>query len=141
MLNANVATSGGEAPETGPDPTDLMVGIAVRRIRKAQGMSQEALGRGIGVTFQQVQKYERGANRISCSMLFRVAKVLGVPPASLLPEQDGVPPSSIAAHLARFRGLEDVVSDYLRLDTAAQRAVRRLIHDLAPATPTLDQAA
>ena len=129
------------AASAGPEPIDLMVGLAVRRARRAQGMSQETLGKGIGLTFQQVQKYERGTNRVSCSMLFRIAKVLGVPPGSLLPDQGDAPASPIAAHLARFSGLEEVVSDFLRLDTTAQRAVRRLIHDLAPARAKRDQAA
>ena len=141
MLDSGLQEVGDRAASAGPEPIDLLVGLAVRRARKAQGISQETLGRGIGLTFQQVQKYERGTNRVSCSMLFRIAKVLGVPPASLLPEQGDAPASSIAAHLARFSGLEEVVSDYLRLDTIAQRAVRRLIHDLAPARSERDQAA
>ena len=60
----------------GPNPVDIHVGSRVRLRRTLLGMSQEKLGKAIGLTFQQVQKYERGANRIGCSRLFRfVARV------------------------------------------------------------------
>lgn len=62
-----------------PNPIDRHVGARVRLRRKMLKMSQETLGESLGVTFQQVQKYERGANRIGASRLFRTAHVLGVP--------------------------------------------------------------
>ncbi|WP_140987153.1 helix-turn-helix domain-containing protein [Asticcacaulis tiandongensis] len=65
----------------GPHPFDLHVGAKVRLRRRFLGLSQESLARGIGVTFQQVQKYERGTNRISCSKLMEIATLLDVPPA------------------------------------------------------------
>ena len=58
-----------------------MVGARVRMLRERRKMSQTALGESIGVSFQQVQKYERGANRISASALFHIALTLGVSPA------------------------------------------------------------
>lgn len=64
-----------------PNPIDLHVGTRIRSRRKALGMSQEQLAEGLGLTFQQVQKYERGANRISASKMYEAAKVLGVTPA------------------------------------------------------------
>lgn len=141
MAPADVQTPEDRLDARGQDPVDILVGLAVRRARKGRRMSQDTLGKGIGLTFQQVQKYERGTNRISCSMLFRIAKVLDVAPASLLPDQTDAPASQIAAHLARFSGLEEVVSDYLRLNVTAQRAVRRLIRDLGPLQGEHDQAA
>lgn len=60
----------------GPDPVDLAIGARVRLRRKSLNLSQGALAAQIGVTFQQVQKYERGANRISGSMLVAVAEAL-----------------------------------------------------------------
>mgnify|MGYP006266609387 CR=1 FL=1 len=62
-----------------PHPVDVHVGSRVRLRRKFLGMSQERLGTAIGLTFQQVQKYERGANRIGSSRLWELSKVLSVP--------------------------------------------------------------
>src|ERR687886_2352058 len=63
----------------GPHPTDVHVGARVRLRRTLLGMSQEKLGEALGLTFQQVQKYERGANRIGASRLFDLSRVLDVP--------------------------------------------------------------
>lgn len=63
----------------GPDPVDIRIGERLRTVRLERGMSQGKLGRSIGITFQQVQKYETAKNRISCSMLDRIAKVLDLP--------------------------------------------------------------
>jgi transcriptional regulator with XRE-family HTH domain len=62
-----------------PNPVDVHVGSRVRLRRTLLGMSQEKLGDAIGLTFQQVQKYERGANRIGASRLFDLSRVLDVP--------------------------------------------------------------
>ncbi|MEM7169223.1 MAG: helix-turn-helix transcriptional regulator [Pseudomonadota bacterium] len=63
----------------GPNPIDMHVGSRVRLRRTLLGLSQERLGEAIGLTFQQIQKYERGANRIGCSRLFDLSRVLDVP--------------------------------------------------------------
>ncbi|QCO00597.1 XRE family transcriptional regulator (plasmid) [Azospirillum argentinense] len=62
-----------------PNPVDIHVGARVRLRRTLLGMSQEKLGDALRLTFQQVQKYERGANRISASRLFDLSRVLDVP--------------------------------------------------------------
>src|SRR3954468_9912069 len=62
-----------------PSPIDVHVGGRVRLRRTLLGMSQEKLGEALGLTFQQVQKYERGVNRIGASRLFDLARVLDVP--------------------------------------------------------------
>lgn len=62
-----------------PNPIDAHVGARVRLRRTLLGMSQEKLGEAIGLTFQQVQKYERGANRIGASRLYDLSRVLDVP--------------------------------------------------------------
>jgi len=62
-----------------PNPVDLHVGGRVRMRRKILGVSQEHLADALGLTFQQVQKYERGANRVSASKLYEIAKTLQVP--------------------------------------------------------------
>ena len=62
-----------------PNPTDKHVGARVRMRRMMLGMSQEKLGDALGLTFQQVQKYEKGANRIGASRLQQIAHILQVP--------------------------------------------------------------
>ncbi|HPF47367.1 MAG: helix-turn-helix transcriptional regulator [Emcibacteraceae bacterium] len=65
--------------KSSPDPVDIHVGARVRLRRTLLGMSQEKLGKALGLTFQQVQKYERGANRIGSSRLYQLSKILDVP--------------------------------------------------------------
>ena len=64
-------------------PVDVHVGSRMRQRRTLLGMSQEKLGTAVGLTFQQIQKYERGSNRIGSSRLFEFAKVLDVPAENL----------------------------------------------------------
>jgi len=61
-----------------PDPIDIHVGQRVRTRRNLLGISQEKLAEALGITFQQVQKYENGVNRVSSSRLFNITKILGV---------------------------------------------------------------
>jgi transcriptional regulator with XRE-family HTH domain len=62
-----------------PNPIDLHVGVRIRLRRRMQGVSQEKLADALGLTFQQVQKYERGANRVSASKLYEIAAALKAP--------------------------------------------------------------
>jgi transcriptional regulator with XRE-family HTH domain len=64
-----------------PNPVDLHVGARIRLRRRMQGVSQEKLADALGLTFQQVQKYERGANRVSASKLYEIAAALKTPVA------------------------------------------------------------
>jgi transcriptional regulator with XRE-family HTH domain len=66
-------------PKKQASPIDVQVGTRVRLRRMLIGMSQEKLGEMLGLTFQQVQKYEKGVNRIGAGRLFQVAHILGVP--------------------------------------------------------------
>ncbi len=70
-----------EAVESGfkPSPIDAHVGARIRLRRTLMGMSQERLGESLGLTFQQIQKYERGVNRVGASRLYDLARVLDVP--------------------------------------------------------------
>ena len=63
----------------GPEAVDVHVGSRVRQRRKILGMSQEKLGEALGLTFQQIQKYEWGANRIGAGRLHHISEVLDVP--------------------------------------------------------------
>jgi transcriptional regulator with XRE-family HTH domain len=73
-------------PEIAADPVDIAVGARIRLLRKLRGLSQQALADAAGVTFQQIQKYERGANRVSASMLSRIATALDTPVAEMFGE-------------------------------------------------------
>lgn len=69
------------ATSNGPHPIDVHVGIRVRGRRHELGMSQSALADALGMSFQQVQKYERGANRVSASVLWEMSEAMEVPVA------------------------------------------------------------
>jgi len=84
-----------------PNPIDVHVGSRVRLRRTLLGMSQEKLGEAIGLTFQQVQKYERGANRIGASRLYDLSRVLDVPVSFFF---DDINPEAVAAVAAASNG-------------------------------------
>ena len=68
-----------DTTESRPSPVDVHVGARIRLRRTLLGMSQERLGDALGLTFQQVQKYERGVNRVGASRLFDLSRILDVP--------------------------------------------------------------
>ena len=130
-----------------PNPTDRYVGARVRMRRLMLGMSQTALGNSLGVTFQQVQKYEKGTNRIGASRLQQIAGTLQVPVAFFFEElpipakaqanvqgsvqasahanaQGGPSPSQISAVLATSDGLA-LVEGFARIKSPKLR--RRLV--------------
>lgn len=73
-----------------PDPVDIEVGHRIRIERLARGLSQTALANQLGVTFQQVQKYEKGVNRVGAGRLTKIADVLGVPVGTFFTGQEGI---------------------------------------------------
>jgi len=75
-----------------PNPIDIHVGSRVRLRRMMLGMSQEKLGEHLGITFQQIQKYEKGTNRIGASRLQHIARVLTVPVAFFFEDAPGQEP-------------------------------------------------
>lgn len=74
-----------------PNPIDIHVGSRVRLRRMMLSMSQEKLGERLGITFQQIQKYEKGTNRIGASRLQHIARVLSVPVAFFFEDAPGTP--------------------------------------------------
>jgi len=68
-----------------PDPIDVEVGSKIKAQRRLSGMSQDTLAAALGVTFQQIQKYEKGTNRVSSSRLAVIARTFGVPPSYFFP--------------------------------------------------------
>jgi transcriptional regulator with XRE-family HTH domain len=131
------------------NPIDVHVGNRVRMRRMLIGMSQEKLGEQLGLTFQQVQKYEKGSNRVSASRLYQMGQILGVPvqffyddlPGSLA----GTPPGGFAE-----AGSEGMIMDFLSSSEGLQlnRAfseigdseVRRRVVDLVKAIAGKQQA-
>jgi len=132
-----------------PSPIDVHVGSRVRLRRTLLGMSQERLGEALGLTFQQVQKYERGVNRIGASRLFDLARVLDVPIGFFFDDM----PDSVGGGMNNARralgfsdqqdGFEDetlhrretleLVRAYYRItDSAVRKRVFELIKSLTP---------
>jgi transcriptional regulator with XRE-family HTH domain len=93
--------------EARPSPIDVHVGSRIRLRRTMMGMSQERLGEALGLTFQQVQKYERGVNRVGASRLFDLSRVLDVPISFFfddMPPGMNRPASSVSPTLGGRRG-------------------------------------
>jgi transcriptional regulator with XRE-family HTH domain len=79
-------------PRKQPDPLDIEVGRRLRELRLQRRMSQGKLGQELDVTFQQIQKYEKGTNRIGAGRLMRIAQIFGVPLSDFY--SDGMPAGS-----------------------------------------------
>ncbi len=136
----------GRTSEGNPNPIDVHVGSRVRLRRTLLGLSQEKLGEAIGLTFQQVQKYERGANRVGASRLFDLSRVLDVPVSFFFDDMpDGVSrqsPRQLVAGLTENpaetpdqdplskRETLELVRAYYRI---TDPRVRRRVFDLAKA--------
>ena len=125
-----------------PNPVDIHVGKRVRLRRTLLGMSQEKLGKAINVTFQQVQKYERGTNRIGSSRLYQLSQVLDIPVSYFF---DDLPieitarksPGLTDVKVASFQGDPLVKRETLELVRAYYRitdpSVRKRIFELVKA--------
>ncbi len=125
-------------------PVDIHVGKRLRMRRTLLGLSQEAIGNAIGVTFQQIQKYERGINRMGASRLFDFSRVLNVPVSFFFEayEQAGEAPvygQGMAENETNFeheklssRETLEIVRNYYRIsDPAVRKKVSELIKSLA----------
>jgi transcriptional regulator with XRE-family HTH domain len=112
---------------SGPEAVDVAVGARIRLRRRMLGMSQSHLAEGLGITFQQVQKYERGANRVSASMLVKIAAALDTTVAALIGE-DGAEPLDphVYAQLA-VTGSTELLKVYAEINSAELRRALVLI--------------
>jgi transcriptional regulator with XRE-family HTH domain len=115
-----------------PDPLDVMVGARIRILRNHRGMSQGELAGKIGVTFQQVQKYEKGTNRVGASRLSRIASVLGVSVGELFESSE----NKSAAAKSPFRLLAErdalrVLTAFSRTTNPRVRAITKLLESVA----------
>ena len=107
-----------------PNPIDVHVGSRVRLRRTLLGMSQEKLGDAIGLTFQQVQKYERGANRIGSSRLFDLSRVLDVPVSFFF---DDMPAEITDLSKNGNKGLSAASTEAYATDPLAKRETLELV--------------
>jgi transcriptional regulator with XRE-family HTH domain len=137
--------------ESRPSPIDIHVGSRIRLRRTLLGMSQERLGEALGLTFQQVQKYERGVNRVGASRLFDLSRVLDVPISFFFDDLPESLANTYGSHLNR-RGsglsetqdgftddalnrretLELVRAYYRIIDPAVRKRVFDLIKSMGP---------
>lgn len=121
--------------ERAPNAIDVHVGKRIRQRRLMLNMSQEKLAEALGLTFQQIQKYERAANRVSASKLFLMSRVLGVPVTYFfdgLEEREGAFVSDDPTPADRLT--VDVLEAFDRIESAPTRIkLRDLVVTLAPA--------
>ena len=116
----------GESPT--PDPIDVEVGQRLRSFRLARGLSQTSLAEAVGITFQQVQKYERGNNRISASRLCNMAKALKISPVDLLPPSElGREQDAVALSLGVTSDLREIVELIAAMPQKRQAWVARIV--------------
>lgn len=126
--------------ETGePDPVDTHVGARLRLRRTLMGLSQTELAKSVGLTFQQVQKYESGANRISASRLYHIAEALDIPVSFFFDDmpRHGViglheESTPFTAPESGREGLE-MMRNYHRI---SDEAIRRSVYDLTKSLAT-----
>ncbi len=110
--------------DEGPHPVDTHVGSKVKSRRLMLGLSQEELAKSIGLTFQQVQKYERGTNRISVSRLADISKALKVSMDYFL---DGCAVVTVGGKKIAIKGVSDTPQAQLEPDPMTKRDVLELI--------------
>jgi transcriptional regulator with XRE-family HTH domain len=125
------------------NPLDVHVGARVRLRRMLLGMSQEKLGEHLGLTFQQIQKYEKGVNRIGASRLFDLSRVLGVPISFFYEEAPGQgkvmqpgfaeqPEESYVVEFLSSRDGLELNKAFVRItDPAVRRSIVDLVRSLA----------
>ena len=113
--------------DEGPHPVDTHVGAKVKSRRLMLGLSQEELAKSIGLTFQQVQKYERGTNRISVSRLTEISRALKVPLDYFLEGCANIANAGAAPKRTPMRGVSDTPQAMLEPDPMTKRDVLELI--------------
>ncbi|ARO55877.1 hypothetical protein B2G69_18225 [Methylorubrum zatmanii] len=96
---------------------DILIGLRIAHLRKLQGLSQKELGEAIGVTFQQIQKYEKGVNRIAADRLFAIAQKLGVTVDQLIAReaQDNPVASSLSMSVVDTPGSAELLLAYRKI--------------------------
>jgi transcriptional regulator with XRE-family HTH domain len=134
-------------PSKPPNPVDRHVGSRVRMRRIMLGMSQERLGEGLGLTFQQIQKYEKGTNRIGASRIQQISEILQVPVSFLFEGSPGSSthfgeapsPAYVADFLATSDGLA-LIRAFTRVpDIKLRRAIVEMVELIAGGREELER--
>ena len=128
----------GRLSDGAPNPIDVYVGSRVRVRRVLLGMSQERLAKELGVTFQQVQKYERGSNRIGASRLWDLAQVLGVSVDFFYEDIDKSAVEQSPRKIYANTGLSEEMSSF-DMDVLLRRDVIALLHAYTKITDSKTQ--
>jgi transcriptional regulator with XRE-family HTH domain len=118
--------------EHGPHPIDIYVGRRLREARLLAGLNQEQLGDALGVSFQAVQKYESGANRLSASRLLLAAKALGRPTSYFFHDVQGDVP---AQEERLSRDEVEMIRHYRHVDEGMRMALMKFVAALSTARP------
>jgi transcriptional regulator with XRE-family HTH domain len=144
QVNSAAAAPTGPIAKKVPNPIDRHVGSRVRMRRMMLGMSQEKLGDALGLTFQQVQKYEKGANRIGASRLQQISQILqvpvsfffeGVPSPRTEQRADGLSEAPSPAYVSDFLATSDglaLTKAFVRItDAKLRRRIVDLVEQIA----------
>ena len=122
----------------GIDPVDLRVGSRIRSRRTQLGLSQTDLGAAVDLTFQQIQKYEKGVNRVSSSRLHQIAEALEVMPPYFfedplagLTTDLGPPDASAFNQFCASREGVALMQAFIKMDKATQHTIAKLVEELA----------
>ena len=116
-----------------PDPIDVEVGARIRARRKFFGISQTKLATALGLTFQQIQKYERGANRVSASTLVRISRELDITVAALVgEEEETIPHRTEVFRSLGTTGALEMLNAYAKIaDPDVRKAIVQLTKQVA----------
>jgi transcriptional regulator with XRE-family HTH domain len=123
---------------------DVALGLRIRQRRKALGMSQTALADAVGLTFQQIQKYERGFNRVSFSRLVEIAHAMNCRVQDLVGDLDDAAAPEVLAgqdtsHL-RVQGAPELLSSYALITPALRRAILKVTVEIAKCQEPVNSA-
>jgi transcriptional regulator with XRE-family HTH domain len=124
-----------------PSPIDRHIGARIRARRTLIGMSQEKLGEALGLTFQQVQKYEKGTNRVGSGRLQEIGDILGVPVTFFFEGQEGErrqkEGSPVVQEIEEFLSQKDSIELLSAFNAIKDPAVRRALINMARASAGL----
>jgi len=124
-----------KVPSSEPDPIDVHVGKLLRAYRLATGISQDELGAALGISFQQIQKYERAMNRLSASKLVEAARAMNIPPSAFFEGLEGDASTSLVGELADFfaePAATRFARAFVRMTPQQQRALADLAETMVP---------
>ncbi|BCH56016.1 putative HTH-type transcriptional regulator R00410 [Agrobacterium vitis] len=124
-----------KSPTKSPKPDDILIGARIRGARHNAGISQTTLGDALGITFQQIQKYEKGTNRVGGSRMAEIAKILGKPVAYFFEGVTGEGTATVAdvqeAQFTSSREARRLINGFRALPTGQRAAVLKLIEGLS----------